>query len=272
MASGERAKAPPISLTLRQAVEASKAPAISRAAAILRLLSTSEEPLGLQAIAKTLDLVPSTCLHVLRALVAEDFVALDPRTKRYSLEAGVLTLAQHWLRRNRFNDLVQPVLDEISRAFKVTAVGLRIANGQQSIVVAVSQGDPHLRLTTHVGSFFPAFAGATGRCLAAYGKASEEELGRIFAALDWDNPPSFGEWLRQIEQTRSQGFAIDKGNYISGVTVVLAPVWEATAEPSHALIAFGIGDAVKRDRLKALQLTLLRESQALTDQLGGRLG
>jgi DNA-binding IclR family transcriptional regulator len=50
---------------------------------------------------------------VLRALVAEEFVSFDPDTKRYSLEAGVLTLARHWLRRNQFTDLVQPVLDRI---------------------------------------------------------------------------------------------------------------------------------------------------------------
>src|SRR3546814_4515845 len=70
----------------------------------------------LQAIARELGLVPSTCLYVLRALVAEEFVAFDADTKRYSLEAGVLTLARDWLRRNRFNDLVQPSLDQIGRA------------------------------------------------------------------------------------------------------------------------------------------------------------
>ena len=82
---------------LARAVEASKAPAISRAAAVLRLLGKSASPLGLQPIARELGLVPSTCLYVLRALVAEEFVAFDPDTKRYSLEAGVLTLARHWL-------------------------------------------------------------------------------------------------------------------------------------------------------------------------------
>ena len=90
---------------LARAVEASKAPAISRAAAVLRLLGKSDAPLGLQAIARELGLVPSTCLHVLRALVAEEFVSCDPSTKRYALEAGVLTLARHWLRRDRFTDL-----------------------------------------------------------------------------------------------------------------------------------------------------------------------
>src|SRR3984957_14128420 len=102
---------------LAKAVKSSKAPAISRAAAVLRLLGKSDAPLGVQAIARELGLVPSTSLHVLRALVAEEFVAFDPDPKRYALEAGVLTLARHWLRRNRFNDLAQPVLDRIGQTF-----------------------------------------------------------------------------------------------------------------------------------------------------------
>src|SRR5215510_2500318 len=104
---------------LAKAVETSKAPAISRAAAVLRLLGRSERPLGLQPIARELGLVPSTCLYVLRALVAEELVSFDPETKRYGLQAGVLTLARHWLRRNRFNDLAQPVLDRMSQRFGV---------------------------------------------------------------------------------------------------------------------------------------------------------
>src|ERR1700719_2052262 len=98
---------------LARAVETSKAPAISRAAAVLRLLGKSDTPLGVQSIARELGLVPSTCLHVLRALVAEEFVAFDPDTKRYTLEAGVLTLARHWLRRYCFNDLVDSVVDRM---------------------------------------------------------------------------------------------------------------------------------------------------------------
>jgi IclR helix-turn-helix domain len=45
----------------------SKAPAIARAAAILRLLGKSDVPLGVNAIARELELAPSTCLYVLRA-------------------------------------------------------------------------------------------------------------------------------------------------------------------------------------------------------------
>src|ERR1700758_4774537 len=207
---------------LAKAMEVSKAPAISRAAAILRLLGKSEAPLGVQAIARELGLVPSTCLYVLRALVAEEFVAFDPDTKRYSLEAGVLTLARQWLRRNPVNDLAQPVLDRVAQAFDVTMLGVQIVGLDHIIVVALSQSGTSFHLSTQIGSRFPALISATGRCIAAFGDYSDAELEIRFRALRWDEPPTFAQWQEQVRQTRLQGFAIDAGNYISGVTVLAA--------------------------------------------------
>jgi DNA-binding IclR family transcriptional regulator len=254
---------------LAKAVETSKAPAISRAAAVLRLLGKSDSPLGVQSIARELGLVPSTCLHVLRALVAEEFVSFDTDTKRYSLEAGVLTLARHWLRRNQFTDLAQPALDRISQAFDVTVLGVHIVGLDHIIVVTVSQSGQNFQLSTQIGSRFPALISATGRCIAAFGGHSEAELESRFHKLRWDEPPSFDAWKSQVEQTRTQGFAVDPGNYISGVTVIAAPVWKTRAKLSHALVAIGIGSSLKRAGLPAVQKALLSASQTLSNQLCG---
>lgn len=254
---------------LAAALKASKAPAISRAAAVLRLLGKRDTPLGLQAIARELGLVPSTCLYVLRALVAEEFVAFDAETKRYSLEAGVLTLARHWLRRNRFNDLAQPAMDRISRDFDVTVLGVHIVGLDHIVVVAASQSGNNFQLSAQVGSRFPALISATGRCIAAFGEHSEKDLRSRFQTLRWDEPPSFDEWQAQVEQTRAQGFAIDAGHYISGVTVLAAPVWKTRGKLSHALVAIGIGSAMKRNGLEALQESLAASARQLSNQLGG---
>ncbi|HKN09800.1 MAG TPA: IclR family transcriptional regulator [Pseudomonadota bacterium] len=252
-------------------MKASKAPAISRAAAVLRLLGRSDAPLGVQSIARELHLVPSTCLHVLRALVAEEFVSFDPETKRYSLEAGVLTLARHWLRRNRFNDLAQPVLDRIGRTFDVTMLGVHIVGLDHIIVVAVSQSGHSFQLSAQIGSRFPALISATGRCIAAFGDHSEAELEARFRTLRWDEPPTFEEWKAQVRQTRAQGFALDAGNYISGVTVIAAPVWSSRAKLSHALVAVGIGSALRRNGLAALEDALLSAAQTMSNQLCGEV-
>jgi DNA-binding IclR family transcriptional regulator len=256
---------------LAKAVKASKAPAISRAAAVLRLLGKSDLPLGVQLIARELGLVPSTCLHVLRALVAEEFVSFDPDTKRYSLEAGVLTLARHWLRRNRFNDLAQPALDRIGKAFDVTMLGVQIVGLDHIIVIAISQSGHSLQLSTQVGSRFPALISATGRCIAAFGDHPDVELETRFKALRWDEPPTLDQWKAQVRETRDRGFAVDAGNYISGVTVVAAPVFRARHKLSHALVAIGIGGAFKRNGLAALEETLVSAARTLSNQLCGEM-
>lgn len=256
---------------LANALKESKAPAISRAAAILRLLGKSDTPLGLQTIARSLNLVPSTCLYVLRALVDEEFVHFDPDTKRYSLEAGVLTLARHWLRRNQFTDLSQPVLNSISQEFDVTVLGVNIVGLEHIIIVAISQAGNNFQISAQVGSRFPALISATGRCIVAFGDYPEDELQEKFNSLRWDEPPTFDEWKAQIENARSDGFAIDDGNYIAGVTVVAAPVWKSRDKLSHALVAIGISSTLKRNGLPLLQQTLLKSAQTLSKQLSGDL-
>ena len=256
---------------LARAVESSKAPAISRAAAVLRLLGKSDAPLGLQPIARELGLVPSTCLYVLRALVAEEFVSFDPDTKRYALEAGVLTLARHWLRRDRFADLAQPALDRLAQAFDVTMLGVHIVGLDHIIVVAASQSGSNFQLSAQIGSRFPALISATGRCIAAFGDHAADDIAARFKTLRWDDPPSFAVWQKQVAETRAQGFAVDEGHYISGVTVVAAPVWKTRAKLSHALVAIGIGSALKRAGLPGLQQEMVAASSNLSRQLSGEI-
>ena len=247
----------------------SKAPAIARAAAILRLLGKSDAPLGVNAIARELGLVPSTCLYVLRALADEELVAFDADTKRYTLEAGVLTLARGWLRRNRFADLAQPVLDRLAREYGVTMLGVQVVGLEHMIVIATALGGSNFQLSAQVGSRFPALISATGRCIAAFGEHSEAAIRKRFDALRWDEPPGFEVWSEQVAETRERGWAIDDSNYIAGVTVIAAPVWKAPGTPGHALVAVGLASSVRRVGAGQLAAALTTCARALSEQMSG---
>lgn len=229
--------------------------------------------MGVQAIARELGLVPSTCLYVLRALVTEELVSFDPDTKRYALDAGVLTLARQWLRRDQFNDLAQPALDRIAREFGLTTLGVQIFGLDRIIVTAMSQSGESFQLSTQVGSRFPGLVSATGRCIAAFGHYSEDELRPRFEALRWDEAPSWQEWQEQVAEARETGIAVDAGHYISGVTVIAVPVWKGGREegrrPSHALVAIGLGAAVRGEALPRLKEALQNAARMLSDQMGG---
>jgi DNA-binding IclR family transcriptional regulator len=226
-------------------------PAVTRAVAILKLLGRSESPQALQAIARQLELVPSTCLHILRVLVDEELVAFDAGAKLYSLGPGILTVARNALRRNGFADVVQPTLDRLSHDYNVTAVGIQVVGLDHMVVVAISRSAQALRLHVDIGSRFPALISATGRCIAAFGTHPQAELERRFKLLRWDHPPSLTAWRRDIEETRTLGYAVDDGNYITGVTIMAAPV-VTRDEVSHAIVVVGVSEQARQvgvDRL-----------------------
>jgi DNA-binding IclR family transcriptional regulator len=203
-------------------------------------------------------------------LVAEELVSFDIDTKKYSQDAGVLTLARPWLRRNRFTALAQPAMDQISRDFGVTVAGMHIVGLEHIVAVAASQSSSSIQLSVQIGSRFPALISATGRCVAAFGGHPKADLAARFQDLRWDEPLSFDEWMTQVARTRAQGFAVDEGNYMSGLTVVGAPVW-TRGKLSHALVTVGLGGALKRNNLSKLQKTLVSAARALTAQLQGEV-
>ncbi|MEZ5815468.1 MAG: IclR family transcriptional regulator [Hyphomicrobiaceae bacterium] len=243
-------------------------PAVTRGIAILRHLARSDEPLGVNAIARSLGLVPSTCLHILRALVQEGLVGVDPVSKRYVLDAGVLTLARSALRQDGFAQAAQSELDAIARRFGVTAIGVRVIGLKHMIVVALSRSDAAFRLHVDVGSRFPALISATGRCLAAFGQHSDRDIEHAFKMLRWDAAPTFRAWQAEVAETRRIGFGIDRGNYIRGVTIVAAPVLGLEGWMSHAVVAVGLSDQLTAKQAQATGAAL----KAAGDRCSSRLG
>jgi DNA-binding IclR family transcriptional regulator len=259
-------KTKPSSATAARGAVVRQVPAVARAAAILRLLARSQAPLGVHAIARSLGLVPSTCLHILRALTAEEFVSFDPETKRYALSSGIVALARGMLRRDPFSNLVQPVLDRLSGRHGVTAIGIEVTSLEHIVVVAISRPGQALRLQADVGSRYPALVSASGRCIAAFGGYPWHEIEKRFRAVRWDNPPTAEEWRADVEATRLAGYAVDEGRYIAGVTVITAPVMPR-GRMSHGLVVLGVSEQLRRIGHTVIGAEIASEAAILSRQL-----
>ena len=238
-----------------------KVPAVSRAISILRLLGRSDVPLGVNKIARELGLVPSTALHILRELIREELVAFDERTKRYEIDMGVLAIARSALRRNSFVNAVQPVLDRLSSEFDITMLAAKITGLDHAIVVAVSPSSLPIRLHADLGSRFPALISGTGRCLAAFGHYRKSDLEKRFAKLKWAAPVSFEEWWAQVEQARHDGYGVDAGTFLTGVTIVAVPVVQ-NGQVTHSVVAVGLQEQLA-------EIGIPRLAQEMRDQVAG---
>lgn len=245
----------------KKAATKRQVPAVSRALANLRLLSRSAEPVGVNAIARALDLIPSTCLHILRVLQDEGLVEFDPVTKRYSIGIGILPLARAALHRNSFSAMIQPGLSRLSSEHGVTAIATQLAEPGQMVVVALSQSNIPFRLQVDLGSRFPLLISATGRLFAAFNTNQTYPLAREFAKLHWDHPPTFEEWHAEVDQARERGYAIDSGTYNSGVTVLAVPVFGASGKMIRSIVALGISERLQSETIPQL----ISEMKAIRD-------
>ena len=242
-------------------------PAVSRSIAILRLLGKSPSPMGVKAIAQSLGLVTSTCLHILRVLVQEQLVTCDVETKRYKLGVGMLSLARSVIERNSFANVAQPVLDRLSREWGVTAIGVEIVGLEHMIVVTLSRSQMPFSLHLDVGSRFPALISATGRLNAAFSDRPWSEIEHGFKRLRWQNAPDLKSWRAEVEAVRRKGYSIDRGNYINGVTIVAVPLFDTLKRVSHAIVAAGVAHQLDATRSVALAKHMQVEAQSLSESV-----
>ena len=254
--------------TVRREPRIRQVPALSRGIAILRLLGRSDTPLGVHAIARALDLVPSTCLHILRVLVEERLIAVDPATKKYVVAAGLVALARTALRQHTFPAAVQPELDELAQTHRATALAVEASGLEHMVVVALARAESPLQVHVDIGSRFPALISATGRCVAAFATYPWAEIQARFAKLKWDVPPTLAAWRAEVKATRLAGYAIDDGQYIRGVSIVAAPVRMPNGA-INALVVLGVSEQMRRTGLTHLGEDLHRRATRVSKAFGG---
>lgn len=224
--------------------------------------------MGVNAIARSLGLVPSSCLHLLRALLEEGLVQIDPVTKQYSLGLGLLALARDMLGHNQFARLVQPELERIAHRYGVTTTAVELDSRERMVVVAMAQAATPLAIQVSLGSRFPAYISATGRCVAAHSQLDEAELKKRFHQLQWQSPPRFDDWLEEVQACRKSHVAVDVGNYITGFTVVAAPV-EGRNGVTQAVSAVGVSEQITGRALAQLKRDTREAAQRVSAQLQG---
>lgn len=240
--------------------------AVQRAVQILSFLGAAQRPAGVNEVARALGIVPSTCQHILKTLAHDGLVSEDKIVKKYQLGPTLLRLAKDMVGSNDFVRNAQARLDRMAADHNVTTVGVWREGADRIIVVAKGQAPSDFSLHVNIGSRFPALTSAIGHCFAAAATGTADQLKEPFKELKWQNPPAFAAWLEQIAFARDNGYAVDAGHYIGGVTVVAAPVQEAFGTTARAIVGVGLSAQLKGEALAALARDLKITAAELSEQ------
>lgn len=196
-------------------------PAVRRATAILRHLSRHADGLTVSRLARDLDIIPSTCLHILRELMAARMVAHEPIGKTYRLGLGLLQLVKELVAHDPFIHSAQPRLLRFAHEHGAS-VSAQQRDGDDLVIVAAVTATEGLEAP--LGGRFPLLCAAGGRLFAGSTGWSKSNLRRQFDRVRWQKAPDFNIWVDEVAEAKSRGFAIDDGNFRLGVTSMAASV------------------------------------------------
>lgn len=243
--------------------------ALSSGLKVLRYLSIASSPLGVTRIAKELNLNASTCFNLLKTLVHERLVTFDESTKTYSIGLGLVELAKGSLGKASYVRQMRQHLLELADRHNITTTLWQRTAGDRVVLVDLAESDSPMRIHMSIGQRLPMYIAALGRCMAAHSNLPATELRRKLSELRWEDGPSFDAYMLEVDEARSNGYAVDFGNYVKGVVTVSAPILDHHLQPVMAVSAVGFTTQFSDTGLKALGEDLRQRCEEASQAISG---
>lgn len=220
---------------------------LDKAIDVLEHLSDAGASRGITEIAHALRVPKSSAHRLLKTLVRRGFAEQDA-SGRYRVGPALIALGLSARDRDPVVALARPVLESEAEALGET-VFLTAPRGRQIVVLDKAEGRGFLRVAPTIGQRVPVAATAVGRLAMAFDPERfpfEPHPLRAFTAATRTAPDAIAG---EIASARRDGFAVNRGEWIEGLSVVAAPIF-GSAEPP--LFAGAIAVAAPTPRLDAL--------------------
>jgi len=245
------------------------APILKKGIEILRLITRTDEPLGVSEIARRLSIVKSTALGILKALEEEGFVAQDSATKKFVAGSALYQFSREALRSMELPVVAKPFLQRLVELVGETVILAGRDEDNTIRVLEVVEPKKELKITVPVGTRFPLYTSALMKVF--FSQMSNEDITRFVKENTLprytDNSVTRVEdLLEQIDKARRQGYATDLEEYRIGVRAIAALVSRGPTARA-AISIFGLAGSMDDTRLPDMILHLKNTAQLISAKL-----
>jgi DNA-binding IclR family transcriptional regulator len=216
---------------------------VLRSLEILELLAGLESPMSLAQIAKEIDIPKTSCLGLLRALRAHEFVRQD-ESGCYGLGVRSFEVGAAYLRSMTPTRAAAGELRALTELLGMTS-HFAILDGDE--VVYLAKHDPPgsgIRLASALGARLPARTTAVGQAQLAFTRRDGS-----------------------LAAVRARGYAVDEGQTAAGIRCVAAPVFDT----SGCCGAVGVSYLSQGETdVTSVAAAIMAAARRATAELGGR--
>lgn len=243
---------------------------IDRALKILDLFDERTRELSITEISKKMSLHKSTVHSLLKTLQSHSYITQNEETGKYMLglklfERGNLVVSNLDLR-----SVARKHLEWLSDTTSLT-VHLVILDGQEGVYIDKVEGSGVTVFYSKIGRRVPIHTSAVGKSLVSYKNTQELQKlleGYQFTKRTQNSISSEEEFIKEIDQVREMGFAVDNEENEVGIVCISVPIKDYSGK-SIAAVSMSTSAASATDETIADYVSLLKEC---TDRISRELG
>jgi DNA-binding IclR family transcriptional regulator len=222
---------------------------------------------GVSDLSRHLDVTVGTSHRILVTLVEVGFAEQNPDTRRYRPTSKVLSLAQQMRGRVNTRDRVHLHLVELVQAVRESA---HIAILDEGFVLYIDRvaSDQPFGMEFRVGSRLPAHSTASGQALLAFAQDDvvDSAIKADEAAHATNAKINRARLTKVLRTVRAEGVAEDRGEFISDVRCVAAPI-----RGRQGGVVAAVDIAAPRSRFEGTREQLRAEVQRSAERISEEL-
>ena len=248
---------------------------LERASEILNCFTLYEPEKNLKQLSEETGLHKSTVFRILDTLEKIKWIRKDPKIGTYRIGFGMFELGTRAI---SGNDFYHVSLFHLEKLVKVTEQSAHLVIHDQGEVLYLNKVEcPGSIITqpSQIGMRFPVHCTAVGKVLLSYMENAQaraiitsKELKRMTPNTICDED----ELLREIQQVREKGYAIDNEEIQLGLRCVAAPVKDHTNKVVAAISVSGLISNMSEDNLPFIIEQVTQTASSISSDLGCRAG
>ena len=244
---------------------------VAKAMELLQLMSQAGKPLLLKELAALCGYPKSTVFGLLTTMRAYDVVTQTP-DGRYALGMRLFEYGRQVERSWDISLVARPYMEHLCRETGASVM-LSVYEGGSVITLGQVESREGLRIVSDIGSRLPVFCTSQGKVFLAHmSRAGAENLLQSqsltqFTPHTITDIPSL---LREVEVCRTQGYAIENGEYKIGLRSISAPIYNVGGKVQYTVGIIGMLRSTHSDEFRAAVQRVCATATMISAALGYR--
>ncbi|WP_017728992.1 IclR family transcriptional regulator [Halalkalibacterium ligniniphilum] len=243
---------------------------VDRALQILDLFNEYETELKITDISERMMLHKSTVHSLLKTLQKHRYIEQNEENGKYRLGLKLFERGSFVINSIDIREVAKPYLHDLSEKTNQT-IHLVILDGREGVYIDKVEGGDSYVVYSRIGRRIPIHCSGVGKALVAF--KSEEELDKLLDGYEFirrteNTITNKKDFLKELEEIRRKGYAIDNQENEPGIRCVALPVRDHTGEVVAAISISSPVMRVNDEKLNEYVELLKKETEALSVKLG----